>query len=163
MDETKWTELAAATQRGDTESFRELVESATRVLIAIAFRYTQDWESARDLTQETWIKVHRGIRRYDPDAVDSLVIQAVRSVFVEWDEFDETADEMDLMGVVLATVLDLTLRVDIPGRIVETNADRREEYSDPLAGRQILVWDIDPASAVTNPIEIYVKSEIPNR
>ena len=66
MKETGWTELAAATQRGDRESFRELVESASRVLIAIAFRYTGDWETARDLTQDTWIKVHRGIRRYDP-------------------------------------------------------------------------------------------------
>ena len=66
MKETEWTELAEATQRGDGECFRRLVESATRVLIAIAFRYTGDWETARDLTQDTWIKVHGSIGRYDP-------------------------------------------------------------------------------------------------
>jgi len=38
----------------------------TRTLIAIAYRYTSDWEWARDLTQETWIAVYDRIRRYDP-------------------------------------------------------------------------------------------------
>jgi hypothetical protein len=103
------------------------------------------------------------IERNESGVGDSLVVRAVRSVFVEWDEFDQTAEDMDLMGVVLATVLDLTVRVDVPGRIVQTNADRREQYTDAHAGRQVLVWDIDPTAAVTAPIEIYVKSEIPNQ
>ncbi|MGD8413720.1 MAG: sigma-70 family RNA polymerase sigma factor, partial [Candidatus Latescibacterota bacterium] len=66
MPTTGWTELAVAARGGDLASFRMLVESATRTLIALAYRYTRDWETARDLTQETWIKVHRGLRRYDP-------------------------------------------------------------------------------------------------
>jgi RNA polymerase sigma-70 factor (ECF subfamily) len=66
MKRTDWTELAAAAQRGDQGCFRKLVESATRTLIALAYRYTRDWETARDLTQETWIKVHRAFHRYDP-------------------------------------------------------------------------------------------------
>jgi RNA polymerase sigma-70 factor (ECF subfamily) len=66
MTWTEWTELAVAARGGDGASFRKLVESATRTLIALAYRYTRDWETARDLTQETWIKVHRGLRRYDP-------------------------------------------------------------------------------------------------
>jgi hypothetical protein len=102
------------------------------------------------------------IRAKDPDADDSHIMRVVLSIFVEWDELDKTAEDMGLMGVVLAIVLDLTMRVDIPGRIVETNADRRETHSDPSKGRQTLVWDIDPGAAVTRPIEIYVKSEIPN-
>jgi len=101
------------------------------------------------------------IRADDPGADDSQIVGIVLSVFVEWDEFDKTAEEMDLMGVVLAVGLDLTIRVDIPGRIVETNADRSETHTDPSSGRQTLVWDIDPGAAVTRPIEIFVKSEIP--
>ena len=103
------------------------------------------------------------IHRENPKANDSLVVQAAKSMFVDWDKFDDTAGDMDLMGVVLATVLDLTVRVDVPGIIVETNADRREVYSDPLAGRQVMVWDIDPNRAATKPIEIFVKCEIPDR
>jgi RNA polymerase sigma-70 factor (ECF subfamily) len=58
--------LAHMFRNGDMESFRLLVESLTRPLIAAAFRYTNDWESARDLTQDTWIKVYERIGRYDP-------------------------------------------------------------------------------------------------
>ena len=65
MEEHQWTELAVAVRRGDRDGFRDLVESATRTLIALAWRYTRDWETARDLTQDTWIKVHRAIESYD--------------------------------------------------------------------------------------------------
>ncbi len=66
MEERELTALAAAFQQGDAEAFRRLVEGMTRTLIATAYRYTGDWEWARDLTQETWVKVHDRIRRYDP-------------------------------------------------------------------------------------------------
>jgi RNA polymerase sigma-70 factor (ECF subfamily) len=58
--------LARAFSDGDVESYRFLVESLTRPLMAMAYRYTKDWEIARDLTQETWIRVYERIDRYDP-------------------------------------------------------------------------------------------------
>jgi len=58
--------LAKAFRGGDVESFRFLVESLSRPLIAMVFRYAKDWEAARDLTQETWIRVYERIDRYDP-------------------------------------------------------------------------------------------------
>lgn len=66
MNERDLAALAAAYQRGDQRSFRVLVDSLSRTLIAMAYRYTGDWEWARDLTQETWVKVHEAIHRYDP-------------------------------------------------------------------------------------------------
>ena len=41
------------------------VETLSRPLMALAYRYTRDWEWARDLTQETWVKVHEHIGRYE--------------------------------------------------------------------------------------------------
>jgi RNA polymerase sigma-70 factor (ECF subfamily) len=67
VDESRWSELAAATRRGDAASFRILVEGLTRELVATAFRFTRDWDSARDLTQETWIKVYERIDQYRED------------------------------------------------------------------------------------------------
>jgi RNA polymerase sigma-70 factor (ECF subfamily) len=58
-------QLARAFRGGDIQAFRKLVENLTRSLIALAYRYTIDWESARDLTQETWLTVYRQIHRYD--------------------------------------------------------------------------------------------------
>lgn len=57
--------LASVFQSGDLGCFKELVDSMTRPLIAMAFRYTQNWDSAQDLCQETWIKVYEKIHLYD--------------------------------------------------------------------------------------------------
>ena len=65
MDQRDLKALAAAFQGGDERSFRILVDSLSRTLMAMAFRYTGDWEWARYLTQETWIKFHGLIQRWD--------------------------------------------------------------------------------------------------
>jgi RNA polymerase sigma-70 factor (ECF subfamily) len=66
VDDRDITALAVAFQQGDEGSFTRLVNALTRALIAMAYRYTRDWEWARDLTQDTWIAVHDRISRYDP-------------------------------------------------------------------------------------------------
>jgi RNA polymerase sigma-70 factor (ECF subfamily) len=66
VEDRDYSALATAYQSGDQRSFRQLVDALTRPLLAMAYRYTGDWEWARDLTQETWVKVHRRIRDYDP-------------------------------------------------------------------------------------------------
>ncbi len=66
MDESELTALAAGCRRGDRQSFESLVGSKSRALIAMAYRYTGDWETARDLTQDTWVRVHEQIHRWDP-------------------------------------------------------------------------------------------------
>jgi RNA polymerase sigma-70 factor (ECF subfamily) len=66
MEHEQINTLAGAFQNGDLGSFKKLVESLTRPLIAVAYRYTQNWDSAQDICQETWIKVYENIHRYDP-------------------------------------------------------------------------------------------------
>lgn len=66
MDVAEMNRLARAFRDGDTESFKLLVESLTRQLIAFAYRYTGEWESARDLCQDTWLRVYENISGYDP-------------------------------------------------------------------------------------------------
>ena len=77
MDESLLTKLAVACQRGDQRSFRVLVEALTRPLIAMAYRYTGDWEWARDLTQETWVRVWERIESYDAERPFSHWLHAV--------------------------------------------------------------------------------------
>lgn len=66
MDEAALNALAARAQTGDSQGFRQLVEAMGRTLLAVAFRYTGDWEWARDVTQETWLRVFDTLHRYDP-------------------------------------------------------------------------------------------------
>jgi RNA polymerase sigma-70 factor (ECF subfamily) len=66
LDERDLKALAISFKEGDERSFRILVDSLSRTLMAMAYRYAGDWEWARDLTQETWIKVFRQIGRWDP-------------------------------------------------------------------------------------------------
>lgn len=66
MDEDRIRSLAKAVQDGDEDSFCLVVEFFTRPLMAMAYRYSGDWDWSRDLTQETWIKVHQRIDQWDP-------------------------------------------------------------------------------------------------
>jgi len=59
--------LAAQAARGDRVAFRRLVESEARRLLAVAYRYCGDWDTAADLCQETWLQVHARFDAYDPD------------------------------------------------------------------------------------------------
>lgn len=60
------TTWATRFRDGDERSFKQLVDALTRTLIAMAYRFTGDWDRARDLTQETWMRVHEHIDRWDP-------------------------------------------------------------------------------------------------
>jgi RNA polymerase sigma-70 factor (ECF subfamily) len=51
--------------RGDEESFRDLVERYQRPLYWIAYDILLDGEEARDVVQETFVRVHAAIDRYD--------------------------------------------------------------------------------------------------
>jgi RNA polymerase sigma-70 factor (ECF subfamily) len=69
---------------GDDE-FRRLVEENSRGLIALAYRYVGDWETARDITQDTWITVHQQWRRYDPSRpLLPWLRQIQRNACVSW-------------------------------------------------------------------------------
>ncbi len=66
MDEEEIQVLAEAFRRGEEPAFKALVELLSRTLIAMAYRYIGDWEWARDLTQDTWVRVHERIDRFEP-------------------------------------------------------------------------------------------------
>ena len=66
MDDAILDELALAARSGDRDAFAELVARLTRPLIALAYRYTGDWEAARDLGQETWLRAWRHLDTWEP-------------------------------------------------------------------------------------------------
>lgn len=66
MEEQALNVLARRFRDSDMRSFKKIVDSLTESLMALAYRYTRDWESARDLCQDTWLRVYEKIGAYDP-------------------------------------------------------------------------------------------------
>jgi len=58
-------ELIVRSQDGDQEAFRELVDMYRTRVASIAYGLVNNYEDARDISQEVFIKVHRSLGRFD--------------------------------------------------------------------------------------------------
>ena len=47
------------------QDFRNLVDRYAKPLLAMAYRYTFDWDSAKDVCQDTWLRIYEKISMYD--------------------------------------------------------------------------------------------------
>jgi RNA polymerase sigma-70 factor (ECF subfamily) len=59
--------LILRSQQGDQEAFRELVEMYRTRVASIAYGLVGNFEDARDIAQEVFIKVYRALDRFDLD------------------------------------------------------------------------------------------------
>ena len=55
-------------QAGETAAFDHLVQERSGEVYALLFRMTEDAEEARDLTQETFLRIFQSIDRFRGDA-----------------------------------------------------------------------------------------------
>lgn len=60
--------LAAAARAGDRKAFGLLAQRFEARLVRHAWRLTRDAEAARDIAQEAWADIARGLRRLDDSA-----------------------------------------------------------------------------------------------
>ena len=58
-------ELVTRAQRGDDDAFRGLVEGHSRGVYRLAYRLTGSHENAEDVVQETFLRAHRALHRFD--------------------------------------------------------------------------------------------------
>ena len=63
--ETTDADLVRATLDGDSTAFAELVNRHSRPCIRYATRMLDSREDAEDVAQETWLRAHRALARYD--------------------------------------------------------------------------------------------------
>jgi len=59
--------LVRAARRGDQEAFAQLVRRYLRRGMAVAFEYAEAREDAEDVLQDTFVRVWRGLERFDPE------------------------------------------------------------------------------------------------
>jgi len=60
-------DLINRSQQGDEKAFQELVELYRTRVASIAYQVLGNYEDARDVSQEVFIKLYRGIKGFDPN------------------------------------------------------------------------------------------------
>jgi len=58
-------EIIAKSKQGDKAAFRQFVEQYQRYVYAIAFRFLCHEEEAKDVTQESFIRIWKNLHRFD--------------------------------------------------------------------------------------------------
>lgn len=77
--------LVLRIQSGERKAFDLLVAQWHRRLIRRVFRLTQDPDAAKDIAQETWIAVVKGIRRLDdPSRFQNWIYRIIRNKCADW-------------------------------------------------------------------------------
>jgi RNA polymerase sigma-70 factor (ECF subfamily) len=64
-DDSAARALVRAAQAGDPDAFRRLVETYMRAVHGIAYRMMGNHDDADDVAQETFVRAHRALDRYD--------------------------------------------------------------------------------------------------
>jgi RNA polymerase sigma-70 factor (ECF subfamily) len=59
-------ELIRAAADGDDEAVNELVRRKREQVVRVAYQVTGDWEDAVDVAQGVFVRLWKGLRRYDP-------------------------------------------------------------------------------------------------
>jgi len=59
-------ELIRAAADGDADAVNELVRRKREQVVRIAYQVTGDWEDAVDVSQGVFVRLWKGLRRYDP-------------------------------------------------------------------------------------------------
>ncbi len=70
-------ELIDEAQEGDHRAFEELVRLTYADTYTLAYRLTGDEEDARDVVQETYLRVHKGLKKFRRDAQFSTWIHRI--------------------------------------------------------------------------------------
>jgi RNA polymerase sigma-70 factor (ECF subfamily) len=59
-------ELVRRCRKGDGAAWEEIVQTYSRRIYNLAYRFTSRADSAEDLTQEVFIRVYRSLDQYNP-------------------------------------------------------------------------------------------------
>ncbi len=95
-------ELVRRCRAGDGAAWEEIVQTYTRRIYNLAYRFTSRADSAEDLTQEVFIRVYRSLEQYNPKQGDlqNWLMRLARNLVI--DDYrkrqrapqDEAADDL---------------------------------------------------------------------
>ena len=134
------TELIRRCRAGDGAAWEEIVQTYSRRIYNLAYRFTSRADAAEDLTQEVFIRVYRSLDQYDPKQGDlqNWLMRLARNLII--DDYrkrqrapqDSTADDLD----------DHTYHLRAAGGSVQREMERRELGVQVQAGIDKLSPDL---------------------
>ena len=78
-------ELVRRCRAGDGAAWEEIVQTYSRRIYNLAFRFTSRGDAAEDLTQEVFIRVYRSLEQYDPKQGDlqNWLMRLARNLIID--------------------------------------------------------------------------------
>src|SRR5437899_3923544 len=145
------TSLVRDARRGDAQAFRALVERYQRRVYQLALGMVRDPDEAMDITQETFVRVHRYLPSFKGDSsfftwtyriATNLCLDSARrrgrSERVEIDESDaEIEAHMDPPSAALAGPQKAALNAELKSKIDEALAGLSENHRAILLLREV--------------------------
>lgn len=77
MQQSNIAEFVKLSRENDSQAFRKLVEAHQQMVFRLAFRMLCNEDDARDITQETFIKVWKNLHKYNTEMKFSTWLYAI--------------------------------------------------------------------------------------
>ena len=78
-------DLIRAYREGDSHALNELIERHTRLVYSFSYRLIGSAEGAQDVTQETFIKAWKNLKRYDEkQSFATWILSIARNTSIDW-------------------------------------------------------------------------------
>lgn len=133
-------ELVRRCRAGDGAAWEEIVQTYSRRIYNLAYRFTSRADTAEDLTQDVFIRVYRSLEQYDPKQGDlqNWLMRLARNLII--DDYrrrqrtpqDAHADDLE----------DHTYHLHTTGNSVQREMERRELGAQVQAGIDKLSPDL---------------------
>ena len=133
-------ELVRRCRKGDGAAWEEIVQTYSRRIYNLAYRFTSRADSAEDLTQEVFIRVYRSLDQYNPKQGDlqNWLMRLARNLII--DDYrkrqrapqDEAADDLE----------DHKYHLRAAGGTAQRELERRELGAQVQAGIDKLSADL---------------------
>jgi RNA polymerase sigma-70 factor (ECF subfamily) len=133
-------ELVRRCRAGDGAAWEEIVQTYSRRIYNLAYRFTSRADAAEDLTQDVFIRVYRSLDQYDPKQGDlqNWLMRLARNLII--DDYrrrqrtpqDTHADDLE----------DHTYHLRTAGNSVQREMERRELGAQVQAGIDKLSSDL---------------------
>jgi RNA polymerase sigma-70 factor (ECF subfamily) len=133
-------ELVRRCRKGDGAAWEEIVQTYSRRIYNLAYRFTSRADSAEDLTQDVFIRVYRSLDQYNPKQGDlqNWLMRLARNLII--DDYrrrqrapqDESADDLE----------DHKYHLRAAGGTAQREMERRELGAQVQAGIDKLSSDL---------------------